>query len=68
VWETRSYCGKTRRHPQNRKYVTYRNTTGEGPNHTDTGNMDRKCGEVRTIVTEIFMQTYRRTDSQFLQE
>jgi len=41
LWE------KTRRHPQNRKYKTYRNATGEGPS-TATGSMHRKCDEVWT--------------------
>ena len=33
----RTHCGQTWRHPQNRKYITYRNAAREGPSHGHRG-------------------------------
>jgi len=55
---------KTQRHPQNRKYITYRNSVKGGPSHCH--RQCTKFGEIGLVVFdfEICHQTEKYTDRQ----
>jgi len=55
---------KTWRHPQNRKYITYRIAVGRGPSHGDRLQV-RKFGEILTYANG---QTNKRTDKQIYRQ
>jgi len=67
-----AYCHyvQTRRHPRNRKYVTYRNVARKRPSsYTNTGNVYTenvtKFGRV-SVVFEIHKRTVRQTDRTYV--
>jgi len=53
---------QTRRHPQNRKYITYCIVRG-GPSHSHSNTCSKFC-EVWNVVFDICKRTNRRTDRQ----
>jgi len=58
------YYMKIWRHPQNRKYITYRNTVRGGSSHGYIGNMPKKSVKFGRVVLELCKQTERQTNKQ----